>query len=99
MRGLVVSVLLGVCGMAAMAQVKAPDFGPNVDVFSPKSDVTEMEQKIDTVYSAQQHSEFGTQGNTFLFLPGQYHVDIPIGFYTRGVGWAAPRSAVRLPVM
>ena len=96
MRGLVVSVLLGVCGMAAMAQVKAPDFGPNVDVFSPKSDVTEMQKKIDTVYSAQQHSEFGTQRNTFLFLPGQYHVDIPIGFYTQVVGVGATPDAVRI---
>jgi hypothetical protein len=96
MRGLVVSVLFGVCGMAAMAQVKAPDFGPNVEVFSPKSDVTEMQKKIDTVYSAQQHSEFGTQRNTFLFLPGQYHVDIPIGFYTQVVGVGATPDAVRI---
>jgi hypothetical protein len=96
MRGVVVSVLLSVCGMAAMAQVKAPDFGPNVDVFSPKSDVTEIQKKIDTVYSAQQHSEFGTQRNTFLFLPGQYHVEIPIGFYTQVVGVGATPDAVRI---
>jgi hypothetical protein len=96
MRDLVVSALLGLCGVVAMAQAKAPDFGPNVEVFNPKSDSAEMQKKIDAVYAAQQHSEFGTQRNAFLFLPGEYHLDIPIGFYTQVVGVGATPDAVRI---
>jgi hypothetical protein len=96
MRGWIVSALLGVCGVVAMAQTKVPDFGPNVEVFSSKSDAAEMQKKIDAVYSVQQHSEFGAQRNAFLFLPGEYHVDIPIGFYTQVVGVGETPDAVRI---
>ncbi len=71
MRGLVVSALLGVCAAVAMAQAKVPDFGPNVEIFSPKSDAAEMQKKIDAVYATQQHSEFGVQRNAFVFFAGR----------------------------
>ena len=90
------AAVLGVAAAGAQAQSKAPDFGPNVAVFSPKSDVAEMQKTIDAVYAAQQHSEFGVQRNAFLFLPGEYHVDIPIGFYTQVVGLGATPDAVRI---
>jgi hypothetical protein len=85
-------VLLAAAGVHA----QSPDFGPNVFVFGPKSSQAEMQQKIDAVYAAQQHSEFGVQRNAFLFLPGKYHVDIPIGFYTQIVGLGATPEAVRI---
>ncbi len=95
MRSVVVSAVLGVCSVLAMAQ-KLPDFGPNVAVFTPKGDAAEMQKKIDAVYAAQQHSEFGTQRNAFIFLPGEYHLDIPIGFYTEVRGTGATPDAVRI---
>lgn len=87
---------LAAAGMAG-AQGKAnaaPDFGPNVLVFSPSMPAAEMQQKIDAIYAAQEHSEFGTQRNAILLLPGEYHLDIPVGFYTQIVGLGATPDAV-----
>src|SRR6478735_3775260 len=67
-------------------QGSVPDLGPNVLVFSPSARPADMQSKIDAVYAAQQHSEFGTQRNAILFLPGDYHLDVPVGFYTQVVG-------------
>ena len=90
--------LLASC-LAATAQAKAPAkpaFGENVLVFDPAMPAAEMQQKIDKVYAAQQHSEFGTGRYALLFLPGEYHVDVPIGFYTQVAGLGATPDAVRI---
>ena len=42
-----------------------------------------MQREIDAIYATQQHNEFGSQRNALLFLPGDYKLDIPVGFYTR----------------
>jgi hypothetical protein len=102
MRGVArwAAVLLSGCAVT-LAGAQTPDFGPNVAVFSPpktsnSSDAAAMQKTIDAVYAAQQHSEFGIQRNAFLFLPGEYHVDIPIGFYTQVIGVGATPDAVRI---
>jgi hypothetical protein len=76
---------------AAIAQT--PDFGPNVTVFSPSTPVAAMQAEIDRVYAIQQHNEFGSQRNAFLFLPGNYQLDLPIGFYTEVAGLGATPDA------
>jgi len=76
---------------SAIAQI--PDFGPNVAVFSPSMPAATMQAEIDRVYAIQQHNEFGAQRNAFLFLPGDYHLDIPIGFYTEVAGLGATPDA------
>ena len=73
-----------------------PDLGPNVLVFSPSMPAADMQRQIDAIYAVQQHSEFGTERNAILFLPGDYHVDIPIGFYTHIVGLGATPDAVHI---
>jgi len=73
-----------------------PDFGPNVLVFNPTIPAAEIQQQIDKVYAAQQHSEFGSQRNVFLFLPGEYKVDVPVGFYTEVIGLGASPDAVHI---
>ena len=73
-----------------------PALGPNVQVFAPAMSREAMQQQIDRVYAAQQHSEFGSQRNAFLFLPGEYRLDIPIGFYTQVIGLGASPDAVRI---
>ena len=55
-----------------------------------------MQQQIDTIYAAQQKSEFGSQRNAILFLPGEYKLDIPIGFYTEIIGLGASPDGVRI---
>ncbi len=55
-----------------------------------------IQQRIDKVYAIQQHSEFGTARDALLFLPGSYHVDVPIGFYTQVLGLGASPDAVHI---
>lgn len=73
-----------------------PDFGLNVLIFSPAMPVADMQHQIDAIYAAQQHSEFGAQRNAILLLPGEYHLDIPIGFYTQIIGLGATPDAVHI---
>jgi hypothetical protein len=82
---------------AATAQSqKTPDFGPNVQVFSSSTPPAEIQAQIDQVYKVQQHNEFGPERNAFLFLPGEYKLDIPIGFYTQVLGLGASPDAVHI---
>src|ERR1700723_3158585 len=74
----------------------APDFGPNVMVFNPSMPAASIQQQIDKVYSVQQHNEFGPERNALLFLPGDYKVDVPVGFYTEVVGLGATPDAVHI---
>jgi len=93
----VVPALLVLCAATAMAARPAqPDFGPNVDVFSPSTPAAVMQKRIDEVYALQHHNEFGPQRNAFLFLPGTYHVDVPIGFYTEVAGLGASPDDVHI---
>ena len=56
----------------------------------------EIQKQIDGVYSVEQHSEFGPARYALLFLPGKYHVDVPVGFYTQVLGLGASPDAVEI---
>jgi len=71
-------------------------FGPNVYVYSPATSASRMQSEIDKVYAGQQHSEFGKGRYAFLFLPGEYKLDVPIGFYTQVLGLGASPDAVHI---
>jgi hypothetical protein len=73
-----------------------PDFGPNVVVFNPSMPAPAIQKKIDQVYATQQNNEFGPQRNALIFLPGSYHVDVPIGFYTEVMGVGASPDSVHI---
>jgi hypothetical protein len=55
-----------------------------------------IQQQIDKVYAMQQHSEFGTARFALLFSPGDYKVDIPIGFYTEVAGLGAAPDSIHI---
>jgi hypothetical protein len=80
----------------ATKQAAKPDLGPNVLVFDPSMTSATIQEHIDKVYAIQQHSEFGSARYALLFLPGEYHVDIPVGFYTQVLGLGATPDAVRI---
>jgi hypothetical protein len=82
--------------VAANAKSSIRDFGPNVFVFDPSMDEATIQQRIDKAYAVQQHSEFGTARYAMLFLPGQYHVDVPVGFYTQVLGLGATPDDVHI---
>ncbi len=93
-------MLFGLLSSLAMPALAAgamqPDFGPNVLVFNPSMTSTEIQAQIDKVYAIQEHSEFGSARNALLFLPGNYRVDVPVGFYTEVVGLGATPDAVHI---
>lgn len=80
----------------APAAAKSPELGPNVSIFSPSIPAAEIQQQIDRIYATQQHNEFGTQRNALLFLPGEYKVDVPVGFYTQVLGLGSAPDAVHI---
>ncbi len=83
------SLLACACFSALAAGAATPNFGSNVQVFDPSMPTATMQKAIDDVYAVQQHNEFGSQRNAFLFLPGDYHLNVPVGFYTEVVGLGA----------
>ena len=93
---LLIALLLATTAAQAAGKAKTPDFGPNVAVFSPATPAAEIRAKIDKVYAVQQHNQFGSERNAFLFLPGEYKVDVPIGFYTEVLGLGAAPDATHI---
>jgi hypothetical protein len=73
-----------------------PDFGQSVLVFNPSMPAAQIQEQIDRIYATQQHSEFGSARYALLFLPGEYHVDVPVGFYTQVLGLGATPDAVHI---
>jgi hypothetical protein len=90
------ALLLASSSAAALAATPPTDFGPNVLIFNPSMPSAAIQSQIDKVYAAQQHSEFGSARNAFLFLPGDYHVDVPVGFYTQVLGLGVTPDAVHI---
>jgi hypothetical protein len=84
---------------AAFAQNKPtakPDLGPNVLIFDPTMPKAEVQQKIDKIYAVERRNEFGPERYALLFLPGEYHLDVPVGFYTQVLGLGARPDAVHI---
>ncbi len=69
------------------SRYRAEAAGPrqsNVLLISPSTPATQkpssQNQPHRPQYATQQHNEFGSERNAILFTPGDYHLDIPIGF-------------------
>jgi hypothetical protein len=86
---------IGATAPAAVAATQ-PDIGPNVFVFTPSMPAESIQAQIDRVYAVQRENEFGPQRNAFLFAPGDYKIDIPIGFYTEVIGLGTSPNDVRV---
>jgi hypothetical protein len=89
-------ILLTAFATPSAAAPAKPDFGPNTLIFTPSMPAAEIQAQIDKVYAIQQHSEFGSARYALLFLPGDYHVDVPVGFYTEVIGLRASPDAVHI---
>src|SRR5258708_23348358 len=80
------ALFASVASPAVAATAVTPDFGPNVLIFKPSMPPATIQAQIDKVYATQRRNEFGPERNAFLFLPGEYNVNIPIGFSTHVLG-------------
>jgi len=94
--GLSLTLLVFAAAPAMAATTAAPDFGPNVLIFSPSMPSATIQAQIDKVYATQRHNEFGPERNAILFLPGDYNVDVPIGFYTQVLGLGTSPDSVHI---
>ncbi|HEY5913184.1 MAG TPA: coagulation factor 5/8 type domain-containing protein [Verrucomicrobiae bacterium] len=68
----------------AAAESVTPDFGPNVLIFD--ASMTNIQSRIDAVFSQQERSQFGSNRFALFFKPGQYDLDVQVGFYTQVLG-------------
>jgi hypothetical protein len=95
-QGLTLGLLAYSVATAMAAGPLKPDFGPNVLVFNPSMAAEAMQASIDKVYAAQQNNQFGPARNALLFAPGEYKLDIPIGYYTQVLGLGASPDGVHI---
>ena len=62
------------------------DLGPNVHVFDPSMGTAAVQSAVDSVFSAQETNQFGTRRDALLFKPGQYNINVNVGFNTSVIG-------------
>ena len=78
--------------LGAHAEVAgAPDFGPNVHIFSPAMDQAVIQSELNSIAVAQVHNEFGGRRDAVLFEPGTYGTAthpliFQVGYYTTVAG-------------
>src|SRR6201987_4794118 len=83
--------------LPALAANRArPEVGPNVLIFDPSMPAQAIQKQIDAVYAIQAHNEFSPQRKALLFFPGDYSVDVPVGFYTEVMGLGASPDATKI---
>ncbi len=68
-----------------------PNFGPNVQIFSPSMPLSQIQASVDAIAAQQVNNEFGTQRYALLFEPGTYGssthpLNFQIGYYTTVAG-------------
>ena len=81
-------LLLAAAAAAAAPQQPNPPVWPaSVTVFKPSDASQAIEKKVNDVYKLNggrhDHGQFSPQRAAFLFLPGNYAVDVPVGYYTQ----------------
>ena len=48
--------------------------------------MTNIQSQLDAIFRKQERSQFGSNRYAFLFKPGEYQLDIQMGFYTEALG-------------
>jgi hypothetical protein len=73
-----------------------PMFGPNVLVFNPSMPAPAIQKQINRVFRKEQNNQFGSARYALLFQPGNYNVNIPVGYYTQVLGLGASPNDVSI---
>jgi hypothetical protein len=82
-RSVLLLVMSGVLG-SGICHAETMDFGPNVLIFDPS--MTNIQERVDAVFHKQEKNQFGPERYALLFKPGNYKVDVQVGFYTQVSG-------------
>jgi len=97
--GIILALIVAAGATLAVAEskpLKKPDLGSNVLIFDPTMPQAAIQQQIDKIYALERRNEFGPERYALLFLPGEYHVDVPVGFYTEAMGLGSSPDAVHI---
>jgi hypothetical protein len=75
------------------AEPNPPNWPASVSVFSPSDSSADIEAKVNAAYAkngghvpAANNGQFSDDRFAFLFKPGSYSSDVPVGFYTQVLG-------------
>lgn len=73
---------------------KAPDFGPNVTIFSPSTPLSQIQSTLDALADQQRDAEMSSVRKAVYFLPGTYGtaenpLQFEVGYYTEVAGLGA----------
>ncbi len=63
-----------------------PDFGDNVLIFDPTMSMDDIQAKLNDVFGQQEENQFGGERVAIFFKPGDYSLDVQIGFYMQALG-------------
>jgi hypothetical protein len=55
-----------------------------------------IQEKIDKAFTVQKNAQFGPARYALLFTPGEYKVDVPVGYYTQVLGLGTTPDAVHI---
>lgn len=74
----------------ASSQQNPPTWPSSVQIFSPEDDNTTIKASVDAAYKLNggqtDNGQFSDSRFAFLFKPGSYDVEVPVGYYTQVVG-------------
>ena len=78
-----------------------PDFGPNVQIFSPDTPLAEIQSSLDALADQQRDNEMGSSRHAVYFLPGDYGtaeapLQFEVGYYTEVAGLGASPDDVNV---
>ncbi|MBN1411102.1 MAG: discoidin domain-containing protein, partial [Spirochaetales bacterium] len=62
------------------------DLGPNVYVFTDGMSDAEIQGTCDTIHARMETNQFGSDRYALLFAPGDYTVNVNVGYYTSVIG-------------
>ncbi len=89
--------VIGGCSIQKKSVLSEIDLGENVFVFTPDMKMECIQHITDSIYALQSNkqSEFNDKRFALLFTPGQYNLNIKVGYYTSIAGLGeSPRDVI-----
>jgi hypothetical protein len=88
------AVVPGKVAAANPAPSTQPNFGANVDIFTPTMPLSQIQATVNAIATQQVSNQFGTQRYALLFEPGTYGtatnpLNFQVGYYTEVAGLGA----------
>ena len=84
--GIVLCSLLVQMAVKNKSDSSKPNFGPNVIVFDSSMQMSAIQSQISHIFNQQEQNEFGNQRYAILFKPGEYNLDVRVGYYMQILG-------------